>query len=279
MSQQNFASVDSSELSSDYYYGSHQGNNQNYLSPLYSAAAAILYAPTSSTTSSTSQAHNAATAPNYHQLDFAHQSCIDPEFTPSSYSNPHFNSNGQPSNGHIVQHSQVEFSYNSAPFCHGAHANMGALNSSTSLQTGQQRNQPQQGRRQTSSKRKIPSSSAALQTARNSASPLVTGIGSNKKERRRTQSINNAFTSLRDCIPNVPCDTKLSKIKTLRLATSYIEYLMSLLNSDNPDSAFMEGFKAEIHKKWNEKTEEQKRKELVSDRDDIFIEISNLMRF
>ena len=42
------------------------------------------------------------------------------------------------------------------------------------------------------------------------------GVGSNKKERRRTQSINNAFASLRDCIPNVPCDTKLSKIKTLR---------------------------------------------------------------
>lgn len=48
----------------------------------------------------------------------------------------------------------------------------------------------------------------------------------NKKERRRTQSINNAFADLRDCIPNVPADTKLSKIKTLRLATSYIGYLM-----------------------------------------------------
>jgi len=33
----------------------------------------------------------------------------------------------------------------------------------------------------------------------------------NKKERRRTQSINNAFADLRDCIPNVPPDTKLSK--------------------------------------------------------------------
>ena len=42
----------------------------------------------------------------------------------------------------------------------------------------------------------------------------------NKKERRRTMSINNAFAELRDCIPNVPADTKLSKIKTLRLATS-----------------------------------------------------------
>ena len=33
----------------------------------------------------------------------------------------------------------------------------------------------------------------------------------NKKERRRTQSINNAFAELRDCIPNVPSDTKLSE--------------------------------------------------------------------
>lgn len=54
----------------------------------------------------------------------------------------------------------------------------------------------------------------------------------NKKERRRTQSINNAFADLRDCIPNVPVDTKLSKIKTLRLAASYIGYLMAVLETD-----------------------------------------------
>lgn len=35
----------------------------------------------------------------------------------------------------------------------------------------------------------------------------------NKKERRRTQSINSAFAFLRDCIPNVPSDTKLSKVQ------------------------------------------------------------------
>lgn len=65
----------------------------------------------------------------------------------------------------------------------------------------------------------------------------------NKKERRRTQSINNAFSDLRDCIPNVPSDTKLSKIKTLRLATSYIGYLMTVLDSDDPDT---DGFKADL---------------------------------
>ncbi|XP_066999716.1 heart- and neural crest derivatives-expressed protein 2 [Anabrus simplex] len=67
----------------------------------------------------------------------------------------------------------------------------------------------------------------------------------NKKERKRTQSINNAFADLRDCIPNVPADTKLSKIKTLRLATSYICYLMGVLESDDP-GACDTGFRAEL---------------------------------
>lgn len=54
-----------------------------------------------------------------------------------------------------------------------------------------------------------------------------------KKERKRTQSINTAFAELRDRIPNVPADTKLSKIKTLRLATSYIAYLTDILADGN----------------------------------------------
>lgn len=63
-----------------------------------------------------------------------------------------------------------------------------------------------------------------------------------KKERRRTENINIAFAELRDCIPNVPSDTKLSKIKTLRLATSYIAYLMNVL----ANGSATEGFKAEL---------------------------------
>lgn len=64
----------------------------------------------------------------------------------------------------------------------------------------------------------------------------------NRKERRRTMHINNAYADLRDCIPSVPVDTKLSKIKTLRLATAYISYLMRALESDDPAG----GFKAEL---------------------------------
>jgi len=66
----------------------------------------------------------------------------------------------------------------------------------------------------------------------------------NKKERRRTQSINNAFSDLRECIPNVPSDTKLSKIKTLRLAASYIGYLIAVLESDEGEEP--QTFRAEI---------------------------------
>ncbi|RUS82467.1 hypothetical protein EGW08_009773 [Elysia chlorotica] len=73
-------------------------------------------------------------------------------------------------------------------------------------------------------------------------------VTANKKERRRTLSINNAFSQLRGCIPNVPSDTKLSKIKTLRLATSYIAYLMDILAKDDPELS-RAGFKAELTKK------------------------------
>ncbi|XP_003742451.2 heart- and neural crest derivatives-expressed protein 2 [Galendromus occidentalis] len=63
-------------------------------------------------------------------------------------------------------------------------------------------------------------------------SPSVSG--DDRKERRRTHSINSAFSRLRSHIPNVPRDTKLSKIKTLRLAIAYISYLQDVLTSGKP---------------------------------------------
>ncbi|XP_020493418.1 heart- and neural crest derivatives-expressed protein 2 [Labrus bergylta] len=82
----------------------------------------------------------------------------------------------------------------------------------------------------------------------------------NRKERRRTQSINSAFAELRECIPNVPADTKLSKIKTLRLATSYISYLMDILDKDAPHGD-TQAFKAELKK--TEAREERRKREAV----------------
>ncbi|KAI8118733.1 hypothetical protein FF38_07032 [Lucilia cuprina] len=71
----------------------------------------------------------------------------------------------------------------------------------------------------------------------------------NKKERRRTQSINNAFSCLREKIPNVPSDTKLSKIKTLKLAILYIKYLVEVLDGDqDPKNGFRADLKP-LHRK------------------------------
>jgi len=88
-------------------------------------------------------------------------------------------------------------------------------------------------------------------------------VCANRKERRRTHSINSAFSALRGCIPNVPSDTKLSKIKTLRLATSYIAYLMNILGKDDPVAQRQlheAGFKADISRKL-ESREERRRRE------------------
>jgi len=51
----------------------------------------------------------------------------------------------------------------------------------------------------------------------------------NAKERHRTISVNTAFHELRTLIPTEPHDRKLSKIETLRLASSYIHHLQTVL--------------------------------------------------
>ncbi|XP_074651118.1 uncharacterized protein LOC141905914 [Tubulanus polymorphus] len=84
----------------------------------------------------------------------------------------------------------------------------------------------------------------------------------NKKERKRTQSINTAFAQLRGCIPNVPSDTKLSKIKTLRLATSYISYLMDVLSKEDAGTVTLDGFKVDISKKLDAARAEKRKAEL-----------------
>lgn len=49
-------------------------------------------------------------------------------------------------------------------------------------------------------------------------------VMANVRERQRTQSLNDAFSTLRKIVPTLPSD-KLSKIQTLKLATRYIHFL------------------------------------------------------
>ncbi|KAG7175208.1 Pancreas transcription factor 1 subunit alpha-like 1 [Homarus americanus] len=58
----------------------------------------------------------------------------------------------------------------------------------------------------------------------------------NMRERKRMQSINDAFEGLRAHIPTLPYEKRLSKVDTLRLAIGYISFLAELVASDRaPD--------------------------------------------
>ncbi|KAM4525261.1 class A basic helix-loop-helix protein 15 isoform 2-T4 [Odontesthes bonariensis] len=54
-------------------------------------------------------------------------------------------------------------------------------------------------------------------------------LESNERERQRMHKLNNAFQALREAIPHVKTDKKLSKIETLTLAKNYIKALTTIV--------------------------------------------------
>ncbi|XP_072931166.1 pancreas transcription factor 1 subunit alpha [Epargyreus clarus] len=58
----------------------------------------------------------------------------------------------------------------------------------------------------------------------------------NLRERRRMQSINDAFEGLRAHIPTLPYEKRLSKVDTLKLAIGYISFLGELVRADKGSS-------------------------------------------
>lgn len=73
----------------------------------------------------------------------------------------------------------------------------------------------------------------------------------NMRERKRMQSINEAFESLRTQLPTLPYEKKISKVDTLKMAIAYILFLTELLNDDNKsstNSAAAKEIKKFIHK-------------------------------
>nr|CAH8854100.1 unnamed protein product [Trichobilharzia regenti] len=55
-----------------------------------------------------------------------------------------------------------------------------------------------------------------------------------EQDKNRTRTLNAAFCNLRSCLPEIPKDTKLTKIRTLRYAITYIRQLMDLLQETDP---------------------------------------------
>ncbi|KAM9403825.1 twist-related protein 1b isoform 1-T1 [Salvelinus alpinus] len=96
----------------------------------------------------------------------------------------------------------------------------------SSRKNGEDSDSPTPGKRGKKSSSSSPHSFEDLQTQR---------VMANVRERQRTQSLNEAFSSLRKIIPTLPSD-KLSKIQTLKLAARYIDFLYQVLQSDELDS-------------------------------------------
>lgn len=57
-------------------------------------------------------------------------------------------------------------------------------------------------------------------------------LAANARERRRMNSLNDAFDKLRDVVPSLGNDRKLSKFETLQMAQTYISALKELLTRD-----------------------------------------------
>lgn len=61
----------------------------------------------------------------------------------------------------------------------------------------------------------------------------------NMRERKRMQSINDAFEGLRTHIPTLPYEKRLSKVDTLRLAIGYIGFLTEMVSADrHPNESY-----------------------------------------
>lgn len=77
-------------------------------------------------------------------------------------------------------------------------------------------------------------------TRRGTSQPPPTGmevmkkrrLAANARERRRMNSLNDAFDRLRDVVPSLGNDRKLSKFETLQMAQTYIAALHELLQRD-----------------------------------------------
>ncbi|NP_001398641.1 musculin isoform 4 [Mus musculus] len=61
----------------------------------------------------------------------------------------------------------------------------------------------------------------------------------NARERARMRVLSKAFSRLKTSLPWVPPDTKLSKLDTLRLASSYIAHLRQLLQEDRYEDSYV----------------------------------------
>lgn len=60
-------------------------------------------------------------------------------------------------------------------------------------------------------------------------------LAANARERRRMNLLNEAFERLREVVPSLDAEQKLSKFETLQMAQTYISALTELLDRSGDD--------------------------------------------
>ncbi|CAG9837332.1 unnamed protein product [Diabrotica balteata] len=93
----------------------------------------------------------------------------------------------------------------------------------------------------------------------------------NLRERKRMQSINDAFEGLRAHIPTLPYEKRLSKVDTLKLAIGYINFLSELVRTDkNSNTEFFNGHNRNLR-------QDEPKKIII--RDDLSLDVRRKMWF
>ncbi|KAJ6648683.1 Basic helix-loop-helix transcription factor amos [Pseudolycoriella hygida] len=93
-------------------------------------------------------------------------------------------------------------------------------------------NQKSRGRRKGTSTKKPKS------TSPNIAILKKRRLAANARERRRMSGLNEAFDKLRDVVPSLGADHKLSKFETLQMAQTYISALCDLLERGADETTY-----------------------------------------
>ncbi|KAM9840357.1 transcription factor 21 [Aulostomus maculatus] len=88
-------------------------------------------------------------------------------------------------------------------------------------------------------KRKTASRKSAPKGVAQQEGKQVQRNAANARERARMRVLSKAFSRLKTSLPWVPPDTKLSKLDTLRLASSYIAHLRQILANDKYENGYI----------------------------------------
>lgn len=95
-----------------------------------------------------------------------------------------------------------------------------------------------------SSKRESKAEKEAAELDSSSTTPASPGtmkkrrLAANARERRRMNGLNDAFDKLRDVVPSLDVEHKLSKFETLQMALTYITALCDLLDQDTEEPTY-----------------------------------------